>query len=114
MIDADIHKGPALLADHTAQLVFDQAPRRQTRLRIGQTLTLRTGQRILHAQFQFLDVKRLGDVIHRLQFETLQFIAALVFLRQENDGDMAGARIGAQCAAYLIAINIRQHDIQHD
>src|SRR5690606_92740 len=70
--------------------------------------------RVLHAKLQFFDVKRLGNVVIRAEFQPLNLVTSFVFLRQEDDGDVTRARRGAEFATDIIAVHVRQHDVEHD
>src|SRR5690606_11180200 len=69
---------------------------------------------VLHAQLEFFDVERLGDVIVCAQFQPGDLVAALVLLCQKDDGDMAGAGGLAQFAADIVAVHIGQHNVEDD
>ena len=55
-----------------------------------QALACCAAYRTLHAQAQFVNVKRLDDVIIRTQFQPSDFAGAFVALREEDRGDVFG------------------------
>ena len=114
VVDAHIEQRPVLFADDAAELLFDQPPGRQARTRIGEAFPFRAPNGALDTQLQFLDVKWLGDVIVCAKLQSLQSVTALILLRQEDDGNMACACARPQVAADLVAVDIGQHDIEHD
>ncbi len=61
-----------------------------------------------------LDIEWFGDVVVSPKFETLQAVAALVFLGKEDDRNVTGTGIRTQSAANLVTVDIREHDIEHD
>jgi hypothetical protein len=114
MVDPHVEQRPTRLADNAAELILDQAAGRQPGAGIGEALTFRPPNGTLDAQLKLLDVERLGDVIVGPELETLQLVAALVLLGEEDHGDVAGAHAGAQITADFVAVYIRQHDVQDD
>src|SRR5215211_140419 len=95
-------------------MIFDESPGGPPGAGVSQTLPFSPFDRALHAQFELLDIEWLGDVIIGAQFESLQLVASLILLREKNYRNMTGAHIGAQGAAHLVAVDIRQHNVKDD
>src|SRR5262245_47219008 len=95
-------------------MVFNQAACRQAGFGVGVGGAVGGSDGILNAKFEFFDVKGFGDVIVSTQFEASNLIAALVFLSEKNNRNVAGAAGGAEFAADIVTIHIRQHDVQND
>src|SRR5581483_11934912 len=114
-LNADGQDRPGLiLKQQFVQTFIDQLAFRQIGHRVDKNLLRGAPQRIAHAQAQFLNVKRLGDVINHAQFEARQLINPISLFGQENHGDVLRAAVGAQLAANFVAVDVGQADVQDD
>jgi hypothetical protein len=113
-VDPDVEHPPVRAAQELPQLVLDQAPAGKAGNGAGEALPLRPSEGVLDPQAQLLDVEGLGDVIVGAQLQPGDAVAALVPLGEEQDGDVTGAQVSAQAAAHLVAVDVREDDVQED
>src|SRR5579883_1797831 len=67
-----------------------------------------------NTRHQFLEAKRLGQVIVGPGIQPRDAIAHVVFGGEHQDGNILRGRVGAQPSANLQAVHPRQHNIQDD
>ncbi len=83
-------------------------------LRLQLLLRLPKFQVRAHARQQDFHLERLGDVIHRADFQPLHFIHKVGERRHENDWNVAGQWVRFQLAARLEAVHVRHHHIEQN
>ena len=72
-------------------------------------------QHRLHPLDQLLDRERLGDVVVDAEAQALDLVGGGVACGQEDDRHpRAGAFVLAQAAGHLEAVEVGQHDVEHD
>ena len=57
---------------------------------------------------------RLGDVVHRAQFQALLLVLDLGHGGQEDDRDVTRLRVGLELLADLVAVHAGHHDVEQD
>src|SRR5579859_1300822 len=106
--DSNIQQFPTRVALHEfTQALVQKLRFGQIGNRVDQCLLGGTTKGITHAEAQFLNVERLGDIIDHAQLQPVQFVDPVALFGQENDGYSLGAAICTQPAANLVAVNVR-------
>ena len=77
-------------------------------------LRLDAAEHGLDAGHQLHDAERLRQVIVRAEVEALNFIIFRAAGRRHDDGDRGHARVCADAAQQLDAVDPRQHHVEHD
>ena len=68
----------------------------------------------LHARERFVEIDRLGDVVHRPHAESLELALLGRPSGDENDRDRAGFLVGLQALADFDPVHVRHHDVEQD
>ena len=69
-------------------------------------------QVVLDARQQFLALNRFGDVVHRTETKSLDFVGGVVQCGHEDHRDFGGPRIGFHAPANLEAVRFRHAHVQ--
>ncbi len=67
-----------------------------------------------HPGAYFLELERLGYVVHRAHVEGPHFVQGFAQGRQEQHGDLAQLVVLLQAPTDLVAVHLRHHDVEED
>ncbi len=68
----------------------------------------------LHARADHHGIEWLGDVVHPAHLKAHGFVFVIAEGGDEDDGNLAGARVGLQTAADLKAVETWHHHVEQD
>ena len=67
-----------------------------------------------HPQDEFARAEGLGHVIVRADFQPGDALGGLALGGEHQHGDRGGVRLGFELAADLLAVHVREHQVEHD